>query len=61
MKYRVSRQHLGDRMYFPGDEREAVAGDVQHLIDSGILSPLEVEEEKTPAKAKKAMTPPENK
>lgn len=36
-KYHVTRQHLGDKMYMPGDERDAAAGDVQHLISNGVL------------------------
>lgn len=35
--YTVLRQHYGDRMYEPGDEREAAAADVQHLIDNSVL------------------------
>ncbi len=35
--YRVLRQHLGDRMYQPGEEREAEAADVAHLVASGVL------------------------
>lgn len=32
MKFIVKRQHFGDKMYMPGDEREAVESDVGHLI-----------------------------
>lgn len=35
--YEVLRQHLGDKMYMPGDNREAVQSDVQHLINNGVL------------------------
>ena len=35
--YEVLRQHLGDKMYMPGDQREAVQSDVQHLINNGVL------------------------
>lgn len=35
--YRVERQHFGDKLYMPGDEREANAGDVAHLVDAGVL------------------------
>lgn len=41
MKFNVTRRHLGDKLYEPGDEREATKGDVQHLIDAGILVPPE--------------------
>ena len=37
-KYDVLRQHLGDKMYMPGDTREAAQGDVQHLINNGVLA-----------------------
>lgn len=39
MKYKVLRQHLGDKMYMPGDEREADEHEVKHLVDRGVLSP----------------------
>lgn len=32
MKFHVIRQHLGDKMYMPGDTREANESDVKHLI-----------------------------
>lgn len=32
MKFHVIRQHLGDKMYMPGDTREASEGDVKHLL-----------------------------
>jgi len=38
MKFSVIRQHLGDRMYMPGEEREANKSDVQHLLDAGVLA-----------------------
>jgi hypothetical protein len=55
MKYEVLRQHFGDRMYMPGDEREALAGDVAHLVTAGVLG--------APSKkpAKKAEPAPKNK
>lgn len=37
MKFEVLRQHLGDRMYMPGDEREANQSDVAHLLRNGVL------------------------
>lgn len=35
--FRVTRQHLGDRLYMPGDEREANESDVAHLVERGVL------------------------
>ncbi|MCW7545424.1 hypothetical protein N7I30_16615 [Aurantimonas litoralis] len=37
MKYEVIRQHLGDRMYMPGDEREISEGDAAALVRNGVL------------------------
>lgn len=60
MKYTVLRQHLGDKMYMPGDEREANASDVKHLIDAGVLREAKGKAEAAPAnKAEKAA--PKNK
>lgn len=38
MKFNVNRPHLGDKMYLPGDTREANEADVKHLINKGVLS-----------------------
>lgn len=35
--YTVLRQHLGDKMYMPGDVRKAEPSDVTHLVKSGVL------------------------
>lgn len=32
MKFKVLRQHQGDKFYQPGDFREATEADVKHLI-----------------------------
>ncbi len=61
--FTVKRQHLGDRMYMPGETREAEPRDVAHLVDNGVLAPAEAKAE---AKAEapvrnKAATAPENK
>lgn len=37
MQFAVIRRHLGDKMYEPGDVREANEADVRHLIKSGVL------------------------
>lgn len=41
MKFLVKRQHFGDRMYMPGDEREASESDVAHLVKAGVLEKTE--------------------
>lgn len=50
MKFTVIRQHLGDKMYMPGDEREAAQADVQHLLTNGVLEEAKAER-KPPNKA----------
>lgn len=42
MKFDVLRQHLGDRMYQPGEEREAAEADVVHLVRAGVLRKAEL-------------------
>ena len=39
-KFKVLREHLGDKAYKSGDTREAIASDVAHLVRSGVLEPL---------------------
>jgi hypothetical protein len=51
MKFYVTRPHLGDKMYLPGDTREANEGDVKHLIANGVLSPKTEAEGKPTNKA----------
>lgn len=41
MKYTVLREHLGDRDYQPGDEREADPSSIAHLVALGVLAPVE--------------------
>ena len=41
MKYTVLREHLGDRDYRPGDEREADPSSVAHLVALGVIAPVE--------------------
>lgn len=36
-KFSVTREHRGDKPYVENDVREASQGDVQHLIDNGVL------------------------
>jgi len=60
MKFRVLRQHFGDKMYMPGDEREAAESDVKHLVDAGVLDRAPEKAEKAPVnKAEKGA--PKNK
>lgn len=55
MKFNVLRQHYGDRMYFPGDEREMAENEAAELVKSGVLK-------KAAAKpANKAEPAPKNK
>lgn len=55
-KYQVIRQHLGDKLYMPGDEREANVGDVAHLVRNGVLK-----RKAEPASKNKAEKAPQNK
>lgn len=57
--YDVTRQHLGDRMYLPGDQREADPSDVKHLVDTGVLT-LRAEKAERPVD-NKAIKAPRNK
>lgn len=73
MKYKVIRQHYGDRQYYAGESREvANEHDAQTLIKMGLIAPFGGEsenptaEQKGKAKAKpahknKAETAPQNK
>lgn len=42
MKYTVLREHLGDRDYRRGDEREADPSSVAHLVALWVLAPIDV-------------------
>lgn len=55
--YNVLRQHFGDKLYLPGDEREATPADVAHLVVNGVLE--EKSEGQPKNKAKKSA--PKNK
>ncbi|WP_406871617.1 hypothetical protein WHT83_14955 [Aminobacter sp. P9b] len=55
MKFRVKREHFGDKMYMTGDEREAKESDVAHLVKAGVL------EKSEPAPKNKAEKAPKNK
>jgi hypothetical protein len=35
--FNVLRRHEGDKLYEEGDTREAVPGEVTHLVNSGVL------------------------
>lgn len=63
-KYRVVREHIGDKPYAVGDERTASPGDVAHLVPNVLkdLGPVKAEAEKAEAKPKnKAEAKPANK
>jgi len=55
----VLRQHYGDKMYLPGDVREASASDVAHLVKSGVLAEVASKAEQPPSN--KAERAPKNK
>lgn len=44
MNYEVMRPHLGDKPYSVGDTRTAKPSDVQHLVEKGVLQPVEAED-----------------
>ena len=54
--FNVLRRHEGDRLYEEGESREAVAADVAHLVDLGVLEKAEgkVKNKAEPAAANKA-------
>lgn len=60
MKFEVIRQHYGDKLYMPGDMRDATENDVKHLVSSGVLKPAR--ERKAEAEPRNKMdTEPKNK
>ncbi len=54
--YKVLRQHLGDKMYMPGDVRKAEPADVAHLVKSGVLAEGSGVKAEKPASNKAAPT-----
>lgn len=55
-RFKVLRQHTGDREYLPGDMREADGVLVAHLVAAGVLEEIKVEapvETKAKGRAKK--------
>lgn len=38
MRYDVLREHFGDRFYREGEQREAQAASVTHLVRAGVLA-----------------------
>lgn len=53
-KYTVVRDHEGDRPYAVGDEREAIASEVAHLVPH-VLKPVEAKsDDAAEPKARKA-------
>lgn len=60
MKYDVLREHFGDRFYRRGEQREAQASSVTHLVRAGVLA--EAEDRKAAEKPSgKAAPKPQNK
>ncbi|MDW9368834.1 hypothetical protein GOB34_14280 [Sinorhizobium meliloti] len=57
-EFTVKRQHLGDRMYLPGDTRQAAESEVAHLIRNGVL---QKEKAPKPEKGKAETGAPANK
>lgn len=58
--YTTLRQHYGDKLYMPGDPREAAERDVAHLVEAGVLEP-KAEAKAEPATANKAEPAVQNK
>lgn len=42
-RYKVLRQHHGDRDYMPGDFREATPSVVAHLVAAGVIEEVKIE------------------
>lgn len=59
MKFKVLKQHYGDKQYFAGDTREANEADVKHLVERGVLQAVGGKSE--PAPVNKAEAAPANK
>ncbi|WP_312752111.1 hypothetical protein [Psychrobacter sanguinis] len=58
MKYTVIKQHLGDRQYFEGDERQVdLKQDAERLMSMGLIE----ENKQAPAHANKKEPTPKNK
>lgn len=58
-KFKVTRQVLFDRLYNAGETYEGPAGEVAHLVASGVLTPLSTKAEAAPKN--KAEPKPQNK
>lgn len=48
MKFKVLREHYGDRLYTESDEREANERDVEHLVKAGVLQKADAKSEPEP-------------
>lgn len=59
MKFKVLREHHGDKDYKAGDERNADPADVAHLVEKGVLAAPKTKAE--PAPQNKAAKPADNK
>lgn len=54
LKYRVIREHLGDKPYAAGDLRELNSNDGKRLVLLGVLEEIEVATAQKPAPLNKA-------
>ncbi|ODA67668.1 hypothetical protein A7A08_01703 [Methyloligella halotolerans] len=61
MKFRVEREHIGDRSYKVGDIREANESTVAHLVKGGVLSKTGGKAEPSAPKNKALKSAPKNK
>lgn len=63
MKYKVTRQHWGDRQYMEGESREVKnESDAKELLRMGLIAEPDAKEEKAAPKPKNKMAKePENK
>jgi hypothetical protein len=61
MKFEVMRRHLGDKIYEPGDTRDASENEVAHLVKAGILRKAAEKAEPAAPKNKAETRAPRNK
>lgn len=54
--FKVLRDHIGDKPYSRGDTRTAIAADVAHLVDGGVLVPVAAKRAARPANKAAALS-----